>query len=303
MKKPSHHISIVMSMGSANTIAPPKARESPTRNARSALACETCAFSVVMKDYSRMTAATPRNGALVYRRNTFTAFVALCVLLFPARTLAAAGEMRPTRSIEVTGEARVDVPPDLALADFAVVTQADTAEAAARENSSRMEKVVAALRKAAGADASISTGAYSIRPVYTTPKERTEPRISGYNVTNTVHVRTKALAQFGTVIDAAVQAGANQVQRLTFTLSDDSEPRRAALGRASTQARDKAQSIAASLGLKAGRVLSVVEQDAGGVRPLVREAYAVQAASAPTPIEPGAVEVRARVVLTVELDQ
>jgi uncharacterized protein YggE len=121
-------------------------------------------------------------------------------------------------------------------------------------------------------------------------------------VSNTVHVRTKGLARFGALIDAAVQAGANQVQRLTFTLSDDSEPRRTALGRAAAQARDKAQSIAAALGLKVGRVQSVVEQDSGGVRPLVREAYAMQAAPAPTPIEPGAVEVRARVVLTVELE-
>jgi uncharacterized protein YggE len=228
--------------------------------------------------------------------------MALYVLLLPAVALAAVGETRPARSIEVTGEARVDVPPDLALADFGVVTQAETAEAAARENSSRMERVVAALRKTAGPDAQISTGAYSIRPVYTTPKERSEPRISGYNVTNSVHVRTKGLARFGALIDAAVQAGANQVQRLTFTLSDDSEPRRTALGRAAAQARDKAQSIAAALGLKAGRIQSVVEQDLGGVRPLVREAYAVQAAPPPTPIEPGAVEVRARVVLTIELD-
>jgi uncharacterized protein YggE len=226
----------------------------------------------------------------------------VCVLLLPALAQAAAGETRPTRSIEVTGEARIDVAPDLALADFGVVTQAETAEAAAGENSSRMERVVAALRKAAGPDAQISTGAYSIRPVYTSPKERAEPRISGYNVSNTVHVRTKGLARFGAVIDAAVQAGANQVQRLTFTLSDDSEPRRMALGRAAAQARDKAQSIASALGLKAGRVQSVVEQDFGGVRPLAREAYAMQAASAPTPIEPGAVEVRARVVLTVELE-
>ena len=238
----------------------------------------------------------------MYRPNAFIAVLAVYALLLPAMALGAAGETRPTRSIEVTGEARVDVPPDLALADFGVVTQAETAEAAARENSLRMERVVAVLRKAAGADAQISTGAYSIRPVYTTPKERTEPRITGYNVSNTVHVRTKGLARFGALIDAAVQAGANQVQRLTFTLSDDSEPRRTALARAAAQARDKAQSIAAALGLNVGRVQSVVEQDAGGVRPLVREAYAMQAAPAPTPIEPGAVEVRARVVLTVELE-
>jgi uncharacterized protein len=243
-----------------------------------------------------------QDGTFVYRPSTLTGVLTLCALLLPAIALGAAGETRPTRSIEVTGEARVDVPPDLALADFGVVTQAETAEAAARENSSRMDRVVAALRKTAGADAQISTGAYSIRPVYTNPNQKSEPRISGYNVSNTVHVRTKGLARFGALIDAAVQAGANQVQRLTFTLSDDSEPRRTALGRAAAQAREKAQSIAAALGLKPGRVQSVVEQDIGGVRPLIREAYAMQAAPPPTPIEPGAVEVRARVVLTVELE-
>jgi uncharacterized protein YggE len=226
----------------------------------------------------------------------------LSLLACPSAALAAANDPRPTRSIEVTGEARVEVAPDLALADFSVVTQAETAEAAARENSARMERVVVTLRKTAGADAQISTGTYSIRPVYTTPKQNSEPRISGYNVSNTVHVRTKALGRLGVLIDAAVQAGANQVQRLAFTLNDDSEPRRTALGRAAAKAREKAQAIATALGLKTGRVQSVVEQDFGGVRPLAREAYAMQAASAPTPIEPGVVEVRARVVLTVELD-
>jgi hypothetical protein len=154
-----------------------------------------------------------------------------------------------------------------------------------------------------GSDARVSTGTYSIRPVYAAPSQGAAPRVTGYSVSNVVHVRTNTLARVGEVLDAAVKAGANQVQRLMFTLADDARPRRTALERATLQARDKATTIAGALGLKPGAVHSVTEQDQGVVRPLAREAFAVQVDSAvTTPIEPGLIEVRARVVLSMEIE-
>ena len=228
----------------------------------------------------------------------------VAVLLVVAPLSAGAAERRtPNNSIEVTGDARVEAPANLALLDFGVTTQADTAAAAARLNSERMEAVLAAVRRTLGAEARISTGAYSVRPVYAVqPRESGPPRVTGYEASNVAHLKTTALARVGETIDAAVSAGANQVQRLAFTLSDDRAQRREALRAAVLEAREKAQAIAAALGANAGAVRWVVEQDVGVVQPLVRQAMAMRAESAPlTPVEPGLVEVRARVVLNVEI--
>ena len=215
---------------------------------------------------------------------------------------ARAAETPPRPSIEVAAEARVEAPPDLALLDFGVVTQAETAAAASAENAKRMEAVLAATRKVAGKDARITTGNYAIRPVYAAQREPGSPRITGYEVSNVLHLRTAALPRVSEVIDAAVRAGANQVQRLVFTLADDQTAQREALRNAVAKARGDAEAIAAALGAKLGAIQSVVEQDAGGVRPLARQVFAAAPESAAaTPIEPGQVEIRARVVLKVEI--
>lgn len=216
---------------------------------------------------------------------------------------AYAAEMPLSNAIETTAEARAEVAADLALLDFGVVTQAESAAAASAENAKRMEAVLAAVRKVIGKEARISTGNYVIRPLYA-PQQREagSPRISGYESSNVLHLRTGALARVSEIIDAAVRAGANQVQRLAFTVADDEAAQREALRNAVVKARADAQAIAAALGLKLGAIQSVVEQDMGGVRPLARQALAMAADSAPaTPIEPGQVEIRARVVLRAQI--
>jgi uncharacterized protein YggE len=115
-------------------------------------------------------------------------------------------------------------------------------------------------------------------------------------------LRTAALARVSEIIDTAVRAGANQVQRIAFTLADDEAPQRLALRNAVLKARADAQAIAAALDVKLGAVHSVVEHDVGNVRPLARQALAAAPESGPaTPIEPGQIEVRARVVLKAEI--
>lgn len=230
------------------------------------------------------------------------------LLIFSAFLLGAtlpsfAAEPPAVPWIEVTAEARVDVAPDLALLDFGVVTQAETAAAASAENAKRMEAVLAAAKKVAGKEARISTGNYAIRSIYAPQRDagKQQQRIAGYEVSNVLHLRTPTLTRVSEIIDAAVAAGANQVHRLAFTLADDEAPQRTALRNAVLKARSDAQAIASALDVKLGAVQSVIEQEAG-MRPLMRQAFAAAPeGAAATPIEPGQVEVRARVVLKAEI--
>jgi uncharacterized protein YggE len=217
---------------------------------------------------------------------------------------AAQTDGRPSSWIEVSAEAEVEAPADIALIDVGVSTQAASAAAAARDNAKRVEAVLGRLRSAVGQGGQIATGAYSLRPVYSNPRDGTEPRVMAYAASNVLHVKTPDLARVGELIDVAVQAGANQVQRIGFTLADSSAPHEAALRNAVTKARREADTAAAALGLKVARVHSAVVQDAGAVRPLMREAMVARAdVATATPIEPGFIQVRARVVLTVEIAQ
>ncbi|HEV7392862.1 MAG TPA: SIMPL domain-containing protein [Burkholderiales bacterium] len=215
---------------------------------------------------------------------------------------AAQPDARPASSIEVSAEAEVEVAADVALIDVGVVTRAPTAAAAARENGERMQAVLARIRNAFGPKAQLSTGMYALNPVYSAPRDGTEPKVTGYSASNVIHVKTSELTRIGDLVDISIQAGANQVQRIAFTLSDQTGPRDTALRDAVLKARHEAEIIAAALGVKITGFHSAVVQDSGVVRPLMREAMMARVdGAAATPVEPGSVPVRARVVLTVEI--
>jgi uncharacterized protein YggE len=209
---------------------------------------------------------------------------------------------RPTPpSIRVTGEAKVSVQPDQARIDIGVTTQAQTAQAAAADNAQRLETALAELRRALGADAEIKTVSYSLNPDYRYPKDGGKPTITGYTATNVVRVTLNDLTRVGQAIDAATQSGANQIHRLQFTLKDEQAAQSQALRAAAVKAKADAEALAQALGLKIARVLSVVESSEG-VQPIMRDVMLARAeAAAPTPVEPGTIEVRATVTLTVEI--
>ena len=148
-------------------------------------------------------------------------------------------------------------------------TQAPTAAAAARQNSERMDPCSRPFARRS-ARAQLSTGTYSLRPDYAqppTPRDGSVPKVVGSPRPRGA-VEDLELARLGDVIDLAIKAGANQVQRIAFTLNDPATPHREALRDASLKARSEAEAIAAALDLKVTGIHSVVEQDTGGVRPL-----------------------------------
>ncbi|HEV2706515.1 MAG TPA: SIMPL domain-containing protein [Pyrinomonadaceae bacterium] len=207
--------------------------------------------------------------------------------------------------VSVTGEALVQSQPDTAVLSLAVVTQNASASEAQAENASRTDAVVRAVRAAAGAGAEVKTGGYSLQPQYVY-KQNESPTITGYIARNAVVVTMSDLTRVGAVIDAASRAGANSVDSLAFTLRRDEAARRRALSEATREAFGKAQTVAEALG---GRVARVYEVEEGGafVRPPVpiyaeTRAMAAAGSAAQTPIEPGALDIRAQVRLVAEIE-
>jgi hypothetical protein len=222
----------------------------------------------------------------------------------PARGLPPPLSPRPA-TIQVTGQAQVSESPDRVYIGIGVTTQAQQSEAAASQNAARLAAVIAAVKRAAGAGAQLTTTEYSINPNYDNPRDGSAPAVVGYTVSNVVQVRLDDLRKIGPVIDAATRAGSNNMQGIRFALRDEDAARDEALREAALKARKDAQTLAGAVGLRVVRVLSLNEQGPyvmpvypeGGIRLFAQ----ANVARAPTPVETGAIDVNATVTLTVEV--
>ena len=223
------------------------------------------------------------------------------VLQAQTPTTASTDTRRVTRVL-VTGDSIVTAQPDTATLMISVVTQARKAIDAQQENAAKSDAVSRAV-KAAIPGAEIKTSGYSVQPqrVY---RENQPPTITGYEARNTVTVTLSDLKKVGTVIDAASQAGANDIGGVMFTLKQDRPARDQALSEATREAVSKARVIAQALG---GRVVRIAEVQEEGFRPpqpilqsegLMRSAAKDMA----TPIEVGSLEISSRVQLIAEVE-
>jgi len=241
---------------------------------------------------------------LVVPLKIFATFAALLLSVSSAAAQPTRDHPRPP-SITVNGEATIAAEPDQAEIDIGVTTQARTAPDASRENAERLARVLGAVKKLLSKADEVKTSGYSLSPQYRYPQGG-KPEIVGYIANNIVRIKTLKLDDVGKIIDAAMQAGANNINRLMFTLKDEEAARLEALRQASAKARAKVEAIAASLGLKILRISSVTEGERN-FQPIFRQTPMARgealAAQAPTPVEAGTVDVRSTVSLTAEVSE
>lgn len=199
------------------------------------------------------------------------------------------------RGITVSDTAEVKVQPDTAFITFGVVVKDKVAKNAARVNAEKSSAVVAAIAKAGIPKSDIKTVDYSLEPQMSWDKN--PPTITGYSASNTVNVRTKDMGKIGDLIDAAIAAGANNVQGVRFDVEDKRKLRQKALALAVKKAEGKAQAIAEALGGKLGPAISASESIDEYAH--YSRNYSVMADMAPmrspTPISPGETSVSAQV--------
>ena len=203
----------------------------------------------------------------------------------------AAPETSLQGSVTVTGSASVSAVPTRAQLSFGVESQGATAKAALAANGTEMRRVIDALRRAGARD--VSTQYVSLGVRY-----GEEMRVQSYVATNSVSA-TIDVSRAGALIDAAVDAGANQVYGPTLTQSEQAKLYRQALEGAVKDARGRAEILAAAAGGKLGRVTSISESSYQP-GPVFEAQKAV--ADASTPIEAGPQETTATVSVTFALD-
>ena len=222
------------------------------------------------------------------------------------QAVATPGENRRVTRVMIVGDSIVQAQPDTAILTLSVVTQNRSAILAQQGNATKTDAVVRALKAVAGTGAEVKTSGYSVQPqrVY---KENQPPTITGYEVRNTVTVTTSDLTKVGSIIDAAAQAGSNDISSIAFTLRQDRNAHDRALSEATLEAVAKARMIANALG---GRVVRIVEVQEEGFQqrpPVLNFAYegmtaGLQKAGVATPIEVGSLEITSRVQVIAEVE-
>jgi len=191
-------------------------------------------------------------------------------------------------TITVTGTGTATSTPTRASLSFGVQTQALTAKAALAQNAAEMRKVIAALQAAGAKD--VQTQTVSLSPTY-----GDNQALQGYTAMNSVSA-TVTYTAAGSTIDAAVEAGANQVYGPSPLTDDVDALYKKALADAVTNARDHAEALAQAAGAKVGKVTAITE---GGSAPV--PLFAKTAAADSTPIIAGPQETTATVVVTFAL--
>ena len=200
------------------------------------------------------------------------------------------------------GHAEIKIKPDMATLTVGVTTTARKPSDAARENASQSNAINSALKAAGVAASDIQTQSYTVQPQYTYENNKT--RLIGYQVTNSVQVITHDLTKIGDVIDAATQAGANQVEGPSFDIADHAKAEGDALAAATANATGKAARMAEAAHSTLGPLRSLTDGEAPTVRPIMMERAMVAAApggGAPTPIAPGQITITANVTAVYEL--
>ncbi len=244
-------------------------------------------------------------------RNRATTALLATLLLACSACLAGGAENgeggAPSRTLTTTGTATVEAAPDRARFVLEVETTDKVAERCAERNAEASDAVMKAVKRVAGAQGTVTTDSYSLSPRYSTEIQGGVRRqvLDGYSARHAIAVVTADLEIIGALMDAAVGTGATGVGAVNFYIEDTDPLRRKALSEAGERAKADAVTLAESLDVDLGRLISASHGGPGLVipRPLARaESLHGGLAAAATPVEPGDVKLSVTVTAVFEID-
>jgi uncharacterized protein YggE len=222
--------------------------------------------------------------------------------LSPMRALAEAASDDGAQ-VTVSGTGVVNLRPDTATITLGVSETAKGAVAAQTTVNKKIAAVKKALIKAGAKEADISVSDLSVWGVYDYSGET--QKLTGYSASHTLNITTADMEQVGPLVDAALDAGANQLQGVSFSVKDDGEAYNQALKLAVEKAREKAEVLAAATGVALGSLVSLNESDNFGYAPYANAKYAVAdegMGAAPTQVDTGMVTISATVTAVYGLE-
>ena len=203
------------------------------------------------------------------------------------------------RAITVIGEGKVRIKPDTAQINIGVEVVGDTVQDASSQGSATMDAVLAALKAQGVEEKDVQTSGYSIWVERPYGPEGTAPGEPIYHVSNNATVIIRDLDTIGTVLDSAIEAGANNVYGITFSVADPAPLMSEARAKAVADAQARAKELAELNDVTLGEVISVSEVIGTGVYPGLRSMAAAEGLGGGAgPIAPGELEMTAQLQIS-----
>lgn len=227
---------------------------------------------------------------------------AILIALVSVGSIAAqAADTVTKRTVSVTGTGIVNAKPDTASISVGVVSNAKTARDALNKNTAAMTRVIGELKGQGIEPKDIQTSNFSVNPRYQHFKDGKPAAVVGYTVTNSATIVVRNLKNLGAILDLTVSRGSNRINGIRFSVDDVDELENKARRRAMKNARQKANLYATAGNAEIGQILTISEDAISRPpQPVFRRA-ALEASSAPVPIEAGEQQITARVQVSWEL--
>ena len=159
-----------------------------------------------------------------------------------------------------------------------------TATDATHAGSPRVAQVQKVLKQQVGDHGTVELSQFNIMqvdpnqnrlPVQTPPPPQPQQQVQNYAAHTTLTAETSKLDLLGPAVQAGIDSGATRLNQVQFTLHNDAEARKAAIDKASDEAKIKADAVAKSMGVKLGKVVRISTN--GAVRPQTIYGQAYQA--------------------------
>lgn len=210
-------------------------------------------------------------------------------------------EIEGKNSISVFGEGKVQAKPDIGLIDLGVLSEAATAIAAQKDNTAKMNKIIAAMKDLGIEEKDLKTADYGIRLKYQYIAGKSN--IIGYEVNQTLEIKIRNLDQVGAVLGQTAEMGANQIGSLAFTFDDPEGLNVQARKKAINNAKERAGALAKDLGIKLVRIIDFSEFSPESQTPYyMSEALGKGGGEAMPQIETGQNEIVSNITITYEIE-
>lgn len=227
-------------------------------------------------------------------------FALIEVMVVGAYPAISSAEERDRNTITVQGSSSITVSPTIAYVSIGVTTFNKNAASAQSENAVKMDRVYKTLASLGIKKDKIKTVNYNISPRY--DYKNNVATLAGYNVINSIRVTVNDLKKVSDVLDMTVKEGVNQSNSISFGVTDEERDRLylQALSQAVSNAKEKANTIAAAAGIAISKPANIIEgSSAHFVQPNYRAMDMAKMASeaAPTPISEGELMIEANVTV------
>ncbi|WP_054954769.1 SIMPL domain-containing protein [Paenibacillus dakarensis] len=208
--------------------------------------------------------------------------------------------------VTVLGKGEISVKPDIVYLSIGVESFAETANSAQKHNAQKMAKISSLLKKTWKIDEKdIKTENFYVQPNYSY-SEKEGRKVQNYSATHSLEVTLRDLSKVGELLDAAAEAGANNIGSARFSIENRDAFETQVIEKAMANADLKAQAIAKAAKRQLGVVVSVVQDEAAnrdvysyGFMNSAAKSEALDQAS--TSVKPGEIKLMTQLYVQYEL--